>query len=338
MHPFRIVEEFLDGFLRVEALMAAFQLGVIDALDVTPLYERDLIETIHVDAKHFALLAGLLVQQNVLRRQGDVLAISDRFRQALEYRDLLEARMDWAHRVRGAMIEFFALSIRDPEKHQHHLVNFYKFDTRPDYPESVAEMTRGWVRHMSTYTKYSAPSLLARNDFSSYRRILDIGGNNGELASQICRAHPGVQITILDIPPVCDLGVENIRSKGLSDRITFVPGDARITPFPEGFDAVIFSSMLHDHDSPAISLFLSKAYKALAPGGDLILWETYAIDFARERFAEHHVELIPFMSYYGPPQRYESELRRLGFDAIRTEQVDEIRFLLTRAQRPRTVA
>lgn len=338
VHPFRVIEPFLDGFLRTEALTAAFELGVIEGLARSPLPVEALARALSVDAQHLHTLIGLLVQHGVLRRDGETLALSEGFREALEYRDLLAARIDFAHRVRRAMLDYFALSIRDPLQYQQKLVDFYQFDTRRDYPEDVAVRTRAWVRHMSTYTRYCAPVLLARHDFSRYRYVLDVGGNNGELATQLCRKHADVQVTILDIPAVCDIGVEHVRAAGLSERITFLKGDARRVPFPTGFDAVLFSSVLHDHDAATIATFLDKAHGALAPGGDIILFETYAFDFQREIFAEHHVELVPFLSYYGPPDRYVQELSRLGFAGIRTEAVEDIRFLLTTARRPNAKA
>jgi len=333
IHPFRIIEPFLDGFLRTEALSAALLLGVIDALATAPAPVATLADALHIDRTQLEMLTGMLVQHGVLEHDDTGLSLSDRFRHALRYRDLLEVRIDFARRVRRTMLDYFTLSVRDPRQYQRKLVNFYKFDTRREYPESVADMTRAFVRHMSTYTRYCAPVLLARHDFSGYRRVLDIGGNNGETAIQLCRKHPQAQVTILDLPAVCDLGIEHVGAAGLSDRITFQKTDARVAPFPDGFDAAIFSSVLHDHEEPVIAQLLAKAHGALAPGGTLILWETYAFDFLREPFAEYHVELLPFFSYYGPPDRYVAELTRLGFRDIHSDAVEEIRFLLTTARR-----
>jgi len=333
-HPFRIVEEFLDGFLRTQSVCAALELGVVDFLSEHPTANPDaLAEALTVDFDQLRILLGILIQQGVLTRSDVGLSLSGRFRAALKHRDLLEARVDFSLRVRKAMIDYYVLSVREPQRYQSKLVDFYQFDTREDYTEASLTMTRGWVRHVSTYTRYCAPLLLARHDFSKYRHLLDVGGNNGELAIHLCRRHPELRVTIVDIPVVCDIGADHVAKARLSERISFVKRDARVDPIPGGFDAVIFSSVLHDHDKSTISTFLGKAYEALELGGDIILWETYAIDFERESLSESLVELIPFLSYYGPPDRYVSELTRLGFKDIHTGIAEDIRFLLTTARR-----
>src|SRR5262245_12093475 len=334
MHPLRVVDEFLDGFLRAQCVNAALELGVVDLLSGdAPRDVGAIAGALTLDRDHLRILLCLLRSHGVLEASDGGFSLSARFVAALAYRDLLEARLDYALRVRKAMIDYYALSVRDPQRYHSKLVDFYQFDTRRNYPETTRTMTRGWVRHMSTYSRYCAPALLARHDFSHYRRLLDIGGNNGEVAIQLCRRHPLLQVTIVDIPVVCDIGEEHVAGAGLSERIGFLKADARADPLPEGFDAVLFSSVLHDHPPTIISTLLTKARDALTPGGDLILWETYALDIEREPFPEHQVDLFPFLAYFGPPDRYVAELARLGYTDIRSGTEDEIRFLLITARR-----
>ena len=111
----------------------------------------------------------------------------------------------------------------------------FKFHTRlhAGHPQGEAES----IRFISTFTRYAAPVCLAHHDFGRYARVLDVGGNNGELALQMCRKHPNVHVTIFDIPVVADIGSERVAAEGLSDRISFVKGDAKLEPLPGGFDA-----------------------------------------------------------------------------------------------------
>jgi hypothetical protein len=90
---------------------------------------------------------------------------------------------------------------------------------------------------------------------------------------------------------------------------------------------------LTDHTPENVDLFLGKAYEALAPGTDLVIWEPAQIDLVRDGYHEWELDLFPFISTWGPPTRYEDAVRRAGFRDIRSEQVEEIRFLYTTAKR-----
>jgi hypothetical protein len=269
-HPYKIVGEFLNGFLRVEALAAAFELGVIAALEQrAPASTETLAQSLSVDRTHLQILLDMLTHDGVLEKSAAGVALTDKFRTALTYRDLLDVRMEFARLARRALFDNYALSIRDPFRFQGRLHDF-KFYPMPDYTPAIRKATEIWVRFISTFTRYAAPVCLAHHDFGRYARVLDVGGNNGELALQMCRKHPNVHVTIFDIPVVADIGSERVAAEGLSDRISFVKGDAKLEPLPGGFDAVVFSTVLTDHTAENVDLFLGKVPAPNpAPTGDL---------------------------------------------------------------------
>jgi len=333
VHPFNIIGEFLDGFLRAEALSAAFKLGLIDRLaQGAPASIGELAQQLALDVKHTGILSALLVNHGVLRKDVERVFLTDRFRAALAYRDLLEVRLEFGRDVRRAMHDHYAPSVRDPSRH-HSQLHSIKFDARHDYPPDVRASTEQWVRFMSTYTRYSAPGLLARHDFSTHPRILDVGGNNGELAIQICRKFPAVAVTVFDIPVVCDIGTDRVRSAHLSDRISFVKGDIRVDMLPGGFDAVVFSSFLHDHGEKDIARFIRKAHDSVKSGGSVIIWETHEFDIERVGFPEYKMDLFAATTMFGPPNRYVAALDRFGFCSIQVGTDDQIGFLYTTAVR-----
>src|SRR5262245_27518876 len=218
-HPYKIVGEFLNGYLRVEALAAAFQLGIIGALEPGSVASADaLAKSLSLDRLHLQILLDILTHDGVLQKGSDGFSLSERFRGALAYRDLLEVRMEFARLARRALFDNYALSVRDPFRYQGRLHDF-KFHPMPDYTPSVRQATEVWVRFISTFTRYAAPCFLARHDFGCYATVLDVGGNNGELALQLCRAYPRLQVTIFDIPVVSDIGNERVAAAGLADRI-----------------------------------------------------------------------------------------------------------------------
>src|SRR5207249_8583646 len=109
-------------------------------------------------------------------------------------------------------------------------------------PENFAP-TRAWMRITSALTRYEAQACMELHDFALHRRVLDIGGNSGEFVLQLCRRYPELHGTVLDLPLVCEIGMEHVLAEPEHPRISFVKSDVRSEPLPLGFDLIAFKSM-----------------------------------------------------------------------------------------------
>ena len=108
-------------------------------------------------------------------------------------------------------------------------------------------------------------------------RLLDIGGSHGQHSVQLCRHHPSLNSTILELPGALDRASEIAAREGLGDRIIFRIGNVLTDDLGEGtFDVVVINNVVH-HFTPEQNLELARRVaRALVPGG------IYAIgDFLR---------------------------------------------------------
>lgn len=129
------------------------------------------------------------------------------------------------------------------------------------------ERTRTFVLAMHGRALGIGRAVVPRLDLAGRRRVLDVGGGPGTYSVLIAEAHPGLECVVLDLPPVAAIAEEIIAGAGLAGRVRTIPGDYHATPFPDGFDAVLFFGVLHQEDPDAIRDLLRRAYDALAPGG-----------------------------------------------------------------------
>ena len=91
-------------------------------------------------------------------------------------------------------------------------------------------------------------------------------------STHLCTSyHPGKNPvgTVLDLPLVCEIGIEQMLAHAENPRISFIPADIRNDPVPAGHDLIVFKSMLHDWPEPDAQRFLAKAARSLEPGGTL---------------------------------------------------------------------
>ncbi len=124
------------------------------------------------------------------------------------------------------------------------------------------------------------------------RRVLEVGGGQGELAEWM-RDDLGAQVSFLDFSPRM---VELARGRGLDAQV----GDVQELPFPDAsFDVVVAAWMLYH--VPDIPLGLREIARVLHPGGSLVAVTTSV---------EHLRELRDLLQY--PPGREETFNRENG--------------------------
>ena len=112
--------------------------------------------------------------------------------------------------------------------------------------EAVNQYDKGARRYMAPEYSYFVRKILRRG--LRCGRVLDIGTGSGLLAIELAEASGCCfDIVALDISPdMLEKARENIRSRGLEDRIKFVQGSADSLPFDDGsFDLVISYASLH---------------------------------------------------------------------------------------------
>jgi len=108
-------------------------------------------------------------------------------------------------------------------------------------------------------------------DLAGCRTLLDVGGGSGAFSIALCRRHPELRATIVDFPSVRPTAEEMVGHAGLSDRIRFVEGDALVSPWPTGQDAVLMSYLLSAVAARRVGELLERARRSLGPGGRLML-------------------------------------------------------------------
>ena len=72
-----------------------------------------------------------------------------------------------------------------------------------------------------------------------------------------------------------------VRQHGLSHRLTFHPGNFFVDPLPTA-DVLVMGRILHNWDDPVRTMLLEKAYRAISPGGALVVYDPL-IDGERRR-------------------------------------------------------
>ncbi|MBN3862605.1 methyltransferase [Pseudomonas frederiksbergensis] len=105
-------------------------------------------------------------------------------------------------------------------------------------------------------------------EFSTARRMLDLGGGPGLVAIALARDNPMLTGEVFDFAQTVTVAADNIRQAGLEGRLDVRGGDLASDPIGEGYDLIWCSSVLHF--VPDMAATLAKIHAALRPGGVLV--------------------------------------------------------------------
>ncbi|MBN1102111.1 MAG: methyltransferase domain-containing protein [Deltaproteobacteria bacterium] len=333
------VDSFLRTLVDARALLTAFELRLIDHLAEKPSSDAvSLSRELRIDGQGLRVLLHLLQANEVVESIDSRFNLTRGFRKALRCRDLLVTKLEFTRFVLPDFAEGFTTLLTDPSRFMSGARVFDLFSygrcLEPG-PENYAHTER-WMRVTTCLTRYEALVCLRHHDFSSYARLLDIGGNSGEFALRVCRRHPRIQATVLDLPVVCEVGMRHLAPEPERDRITFLKGNALRDELPQGFDLVVFKSMLHDWPEEAARHLIVKASQALKPGGTLLIFERGPLEEGDPAIPYSMIPFLLFFRSFRSPSFYEQELRSLSFTEISTKwiRLETPFFLLTATYTP----
>lgn len=108
-------------------------------------------------------------------------------------------------------------------------------------------------------------------EFSSMKKMLDLGGGPGLLGMAIVSAHPTMTGVIYDRQAVVHVALEYINSYDLQDRMDVMAGDYNTDAIGEGYDLIWASNSLYFIKDNAEKI-MKKMYDALNPGGLFVVF------------------------------------------------------------------
>ena len=146
---------------------------------------------------------------------------------------------------------------------------------------SDSRRLRSFVKAMTAVSAGAARALAAALQWDRVRTVIDVGCAEGGVPVELARAHPHLCGGGFDLPAVSLFFEDYVAAAGLSDRLTFHPGDFFADDLPSA-DVLIMGHILQDWDLDQKRLLLRKAHDALPDGGTLIVYEPMIDDGRRE--------------------------------------------------------
>jgi 3-hydroxy-5-methyl-1-naphthoate 3-O-methyltransferase len=122
---------------------------------------------------------------------------------------------------------------------------------------------------------YLAPALAKSVGLQRYTHLLDIAGGSGIYACSVVAHHPHLHAIVFEKKPVDAIARKCIADRGFADQVTVTAGDMFKEDLPGHCDIHLFSNVLHDWDEPEVRQLIDKSFRALRPGGLLVIHDMH---------------------------------------------------------------
>ena len=148
--------------------------------------------------------------------------------------------------------------------------------------------------------------------FTSFEKVVDVGGGDGTLMVMLLTANPNLMGVIFDQPHVAQSARTKITTAGLEGRCEVINGDF-FASVPRGGDAYLLSRVIHDWDDPHSVTILTNCRRAMQKDGKLLVIERVLPDVVRRSPAVQSALMsdLNMMVVNGGRERTSSEYRTL---------------------------
>lgn len=255
---------------QVPCLSVALELEVFESLDARPDSAEGLAERTGYNLRGLRALLPMLLQQGLLQLHGGCYQLSENARTYL----LKHSPWYWGG--------FFGRIAKTLVSHKLLLETINNERARAAKNRAADGWESGHVdmamakevtAFMHSHSVAAAAGMTHSFDFSTTRRVLDVGGGSGCFSIALARLRPDIRCTVMELPTICELALQYIADAGVSAQVDTVVVDMFRQAWPATYDTHFFSNIFHDWSVETCLELARHSHAALPAGGRILLHE-----------------------------------------------------------------
>lgn len=248
------------GFMAAKHLFVANEIGLFEGLATGQASIAELAQKTGIPPRTLEIVADAMVSLGLIERRGDRYSNGDAAATFLAGRpgpDLRPMVRFW-NRISYPTWQKLEEAVRLGEGQ----AQFGEFDKEEQQIFSAG---------VESFTAPVAAALSTSYDFSSHRRVLDVGGGTGSfLVAVLCRQSI-LKGTLFELPGACAVARQRLAREPEGTRIEVVEGDLFKDPLPEGHDVLIVANTVHVLSAAHNVALLRKMRAGVSAGARLLL-------------------------------------------------------------------
>jgi SAM-dependent methyltransferase len=311
---FARVAAMAGGHAEARAIQVALKLGLFEALKDADRDAAALAAAIDCEPRATMLLANALVALQLLSKAADHYALSAAARGYL---------VESSPQYLGGMILFDA-GLWDAWGRLEETLRSGNPARLPDMFQTRPEETTRFIRAMDSLVRARGDArwTVDHLDLGFARTIVDLGGGPGTYLVELLRRWPAARGAIYDLHATLEVARRILAAQepSMLPRIELREVDYNRDELPGPVDVVFMSNIIHSEGEAANAALAAKCFRALSPGGMVIIKDHIMDDALIEPaagavFALYLLLTTPGRDYsFGEVSRW---LSAAGFSAIR---------------------
>jgi SAM-dependent methyltransferase len=263
-------DPYRDTFTRLvaaRAVIAATTLGIFDALHGSAATAPELASQLGLDPLGAEILLGTLAALGYV--EPSVIGFRN---SAVAERDLVTSSPTTIATFAGLQAELHWQVLDQLPEALRAGQDYGLHERRRDEPS----LWEGYIRGLYEISREDHDGNAALVGVRDPSRMVDVAGGHGAFAMAMCRRHPKLEATVVDLPPSVAVGRRIVHEQGFDDRISFSEGDVFEIGIGNDLDVVSVFNLLHHLPAERNELLCWKAYRALRPGGWFVIGDSAA--------------------------------------------------------------
>jgi SAM-dependent methyltransferase len=316
---FEDLHRMLIGPIKSKLLLTGIELGVFNHLS-EPRSANAVAEALGTHSENTRLFLDGLTASNLLEKNVGLYrntAVTQTF--------LVEGRPTFLGQMFTLQAQMWDPAINDMSR----LVNEGPPQHSPEADMGSEEMWAQFAAFMANYERAGVAQQAVEvvselPEFSSFRKMLDLGGGPGVTGIAIVGAHPGMKGVIFDRPAIIKVAETFIKEYEMEYRMDVLAGDYNGDSIGAGYDLIWASNTLNFARDGMDSL-MKKIYDALNPGGVFI---SFCEGLTNERTKQDSI-VLSMMSFalMGQDMCFDQgeigdSMLRVGFKSVRSRTLD----------------
>ncbi|GAB3477850.1 methyltransferase [Nocardiopsis coralliicola] len=290
------------------AVTAAADLGVADAMSDRPAPVADLAAQVGADTDALHRLLRACADLDIVEEHpGRCFALTDTGRALrTDAPDSLRNYARWVgSRAERATMAHLADAVRSGGPVFADVHGAPVWEHMRSHPRDAALFDQGMTDISAQITR----SLAAEFDFGGVHRLVDVGGGRGRLLAMLLTAYPHLSGVLYDRPEVIAEPDPLLAQPELAGRFRVEGGDF-CTRVPEGGDAYLLASVIHNWNDADSARILAHCRDAMDTGGRLLLAEVVVPEEAAPARTATFMDLS-MLAHCGGKQRTPTEFTTL---------------------------
>ena len=289
------IERYDNALLPALALLAGRQLDLFTPLKDASLSAEAIAEKLGVDASKLELLLYALVAAGILTVDAGLFSNTPEANHFLVRGEpnYIDGGRDidlWAHLLETVLKTANSVRSGSPQ-------------ARHDYRNMPAEELERFFLKLHPGALAAGRDLVSRCDFSSCRRMLDVGGGSGGVAIAVAEACPHISATIVDLPTVTPYTQQFVNASSAKDRLHILAADVASNKLTGSYDLAVLKAFTQTLSPIEIRRALENVTSVIEPTGTVCIL-AHILDDSRFSPRETAVFNLVFLNIYEVGQAY----------------------------------